>query len=776
MKSHSYNLRIFIHNYYLDIIILSCIPIFYFLLHLSSSGFDLMYDDNLRFFSSTFSSIQLISQGLSPVRDPYLYLDLLRAGNSSLLYLPQYIFNYFSATFFPDNITLIKSAWTTLHFFHLTLPAVSSYLFLRYFKFSKFASLFGSIIYGWNLYMTIMGGIYTAHIRAVHYAAIPIMLVILDYSLKNKKYYFNIINGLVLSFAVLSGGTQPILYIIPFLYIYIIINNYFNKSDTFKNFLAGLIKFSFFIFVPFIFCTAPLLIDINEILPHLSRFNSEGINTIRFFLLKDFLPGIINPFYPWEYMQSFPWEQTRYFGTFSLPILLLGIMAFFIKSRQKRGRPIDLVFFLIFLITGFIAIYYSYLPESFLKIILLSDGIARYPFRIFSITLLSLSYFIAAGFDYLIKVKDRPRKTKWLFIYLIIFLSGLLISNIFFKTDSLGINSATIMIPITIASVTIVFFLKKRIFPILCIMIIIIDLTLVGYLYCLKRFEAYDFTQKDYYSTSFLRLQDQAWINKLPEEKLPYRTFILKNNNCNNEADIYSITGYQFNKLRHPFGYPGSIGLNSMIEMSEINNRDHVVFKLLGVKYFYNCEDESIILNNKALDLLTVFNDIHLVDNDDILRQIVSEGDENLLYSVYFTRTDTYLESFFSEADRSVNPEDIENVSIDVSEYTNIDIRLTYSNKTTGKVLLLLSEPWSPYWNATIDGDSVSIYKAYGFLQSIILDPGEHSVVFEYKVPNYLIIVSLISQTILLFFSILLIRVFFQKRRQKAIHTTVPKP
>ncbi len=307
-------------------------------------------------------------------------------------------------------------------------------------------------------------------------------------------------------------------------------------------------------------------------------------------------------------------------------------------------------------------------------------------------------------------------------------------------------------------------------------MIIIIDLTLVGYLYCLKRFEAYDFTQKDYYSTSFLRLQDQAWINKLPEEKLPYRTFILKNNNCNNEADIYSITGYQFNKLRHPFGYPGSIGLNSMIEMSEINNRDHVVFKLLGVKYFYNCEDESIILNNKALDLLTVFNDIHLVDNDDILRQIVSEGDENLLYSVYFTRTDTYLESFFSEADRSVNPEDIENVSIDVSEYTNIDIRLTYSNKTTGKVLLLLSEPWSPYWNATIDGDSVSIYKAYGFLQSIILDPGEHSVVFEYKVPNYLIIVSLISQTILLFFSILLIRVFFQKRRQKAIHTTVPKP
>jgi hypothetical protein len=52
-------------------------------------------------------------------------------------------------------------------------------------------------------------------------------------------------------------------------------------------------------------------------------------------------------------------------------------------------------------------------------------------------------------------------------------------------------------------------------------------------------------------------------------------------------------------------------------------------------------------------------------------------------------------------------------------------------------VLLMRSESWYPNWHVTVDGQEMPLLRVYYAFQGVMLPPGEHHVVFEYRKPWY---------------------------------------
>jgi hypothetical protein len=47
--------------------------------------------------------------------------------------------------------------------------------------------------------------------------------------------------------------------------------------------------------------------------------------------------------------------------------------------------------------------------------------------------------------------------------------------------------------------------------------------------------------------------------------------------------------------------------------------------------------------------------------------------------------------------------------------------------------MVILADTWFPGWQAEVDGRPATVYEAYGFLRGVVVDPGDHRVVFRYS-------------------------------------------
>ncbi len=94
-----------------------------------------------------------------------------------------------------------------------------------------------------------------------------------------------------------------------------------------------------------------------------------------------------------------------------------------------------------------------------------------------------------------------------------------------------------------------------------------------------------------------------------------------------------------------------------------------------------------------------------------------------------------------------------------IAQYENE--RVVVKVKTDSPGYLVLTDSWYPGWQAWIDGRSAPILRADLMFRALALDPGEHTVVFEYH-PTSLILGAAISGLSILVCGVL---VFWSKKR-----------
>lgn len=753
---------------FLDVLILLIIPAFLVLLHIFSKNFSLMFNDNLLVFANSYNVIQLMADGSFPLRDPYLYMDIIRASNVSILYWPHTFFYLICAKFFSANIEIIRLLWLTLHFIHICLPSICMYFLLRYCRFSRLASIFGGIVYGWNLYMLIMGGIYTAHMRAVHMAVIPLVWLITMYSLNSKKYYINILSGLLLGWSILAGGLQPAIYIIPFISLYLFFGLLLDKPFSVGNVFRA-IGIPFFVIFLMILCSLSLIVTAPEILPYLNRPHANAVSSL--FSMGEFFHGFIEPFVQWKTVDNFPWETAHYFGFIAILLSLVGFIITINNIVSKKSSSFEKWFLVVFIFSFTVSVFYAYFPQWFLKLLLFQKGFSRFPFRLYSLVMFSVAFFVAKGLDYSIAIHiGKSKKARYLFI--IVLLVGVLffLLRIWLHNPVLGgdkfflFHNAIILL--SLICLALIYIRPK--YSWFIIFFLICDLSIVAYVYCSNRFQAYGLAKQDLYKHSFLRLQDQKWISQLPKTEIPYRILILGPDVYGEEGEVNRETGYVYNKLRHPFGYCGSTSIYRLNKFRAIDNLNHPIFDLLGVKFFYKKEkgknlnsdylkyidmaDSQVLVNQNVLPLIFAANKIKVFKDNPQLLEALYKGEDRLKNTVYLSADDLGEETELFSKFSNIISDETPKIRLDSVVYKSNKVE--FSILAPSDIILVLSEPWLPFWKASIDGKETKIHQAYGILQAISVPKGSHSVRFNYTFPIYLIFISTISQIVLIFLAV----------------------
>ncbi len=764
------------HSYLFDIAVLLAIPAFLLLLHAFTRGLSFMFNDNLLFFGNEYNIIQMLHDGIFPVRDPYLYIDLIRTSEGSPLYWPHALYHFVGARFFANDVETLRVIWTGIHITHYCLPSVAMYFLLRYLKLSRVAAISGAVIYGWNFYMALMGGIYAADNRLVHIAVIPAVWLIAVYSLDSKKYYLNILSGLLAGWAILAGGLQPVIYVMPFLLSYLFVRLIIDNPLTVKNTLCAA-AMPLMIILIVALCILPVVMTAPDILPYFERARNIDDRFHRMFFLKDFFKAFLEPFAQWGIRGSYtPWESVRYFGLLPIPLFLIGSVVFLI-GRFRRNKLIEIWFFGIFVIAFSISIFYSYFPRWLFQLMMFQKGFTRYPFRFYFLAMFGVSFFAAKGLDWINCGKARKRMiTKWLFWGSLAVLALLIVIKIGMHRPVIGTDaffySSSLIALISMAALLFVY--MKPGFRWLIPLLITLDLGLVSYVYCGNRYQAMDHITKDWYNECFLRVKDQGWIKKLPKTEIPYRVKVFAFGEGRRGASNREM-GYVYNKIREPFGYGGSIGIARLLDFCETINGFHPIYSILGVRFFCLSKDQykggaktaggdeegMLLYNDYALPLIFPRTNAKIFNTDDELLAALRKGDNEIRRLVYFSRQDLKgdadLLNQFYQTDKDYQEPD---VKISAVNYKPDKVEfLAFVQRDT---IMVLSEPWLPPWRALIDGKITRIYQAYGIIQAIIIPKGTHSVRFEYTFPRHLIYVSCAGQLAALLFVL-----FFALRSRK---------
>jgi hypothetical protein len=94
-------------------------------------------------------------------------------------------------------------------------------------------------------------------------------------------------------------------------------------------------------------------------------------------------------------------------------------------------------------------------------------------------------------------------------------------------------------------------------------------------------------------------------------------------------------------------------------------------------------------------------------------------------------------------------PDPAENITFYVLRFTAHASSLTYQVDTPIPTLLILSEPYYPGWQATLDGQPVPILRANYILRAIPIPAGEHTLELAFQPPSLTIGATISALTII---------------------------
>lgn len=222
---------------------------------------------------------------------------------------------------------------------HFFIALFSCFKLLEYIKFSKRASIFGSIVFAFSGVAS--SALSVGMLPFLYFSYLPLAALFIYKGLKEKEILKNsLISGLALAL-IFYGGYQVTMFTLPVIAIYFIIESLFTKSI--KPLKVGLLVFTFFV----LFSLPKLILSIQFInqFPRVIDDKSGYSLASFFYFLVSPTQNIHNSLkIPWEYVYFGTDENSMYVGLSAFFFITVG----FLKAKIKTKILILLIAILMF--------------------------------------------------------------------------------------------------------------------------------------------------------------------------------------------------------------------------------------------------------------------------------------------------------------------------------------------------------------------------------------------------------------------------------------------
>lgn len=668
-----------------------------------------------------------------------------------------------SGTFYLFNILFLlldfKFAWAIYIMLQPFLSGIFMYFLLREFKLQKSAALFGSISFAFSAYMVV----WVEYGNLGHTIIwLPLILLLIYKNINKVTLAKTVLIIIALCNSILAGYIQTSFYLYIFTFIFTLYLIKSQKADILKNTLIYILIF----FIPVILTLFQLL-PTGELILLSVRPGYPFQDFIKLLIPKIHLLTILvpdffgNPATRNYYLSGTYIERVSYIGI--APLLFVFYSLLKVRDRNYSFFLVSaIIIFLLAFDTHFARVIYS------LNLPFISTAV---PTRIMFIFCFSLSIIAAFGFDRFIASKDGNLSVKSslvpILVFIIIWVASSLLQNAFVINlikDNLSITVRNLVLPgIILFFSLILLFLSTKLtklfkYPHL----LFIALTIFELFYFFHKITPFSHRSALYPGTEIIRF--------LKEKQDIYRTTgygkARIDTNLHLHEKIYTTDGYEplHNKRYSELlstSRDGKISTKlkgSIAEIATISNGETMqdnkyrqkLLNLLGVKYILHFTES---INNE-------FNADTGIFPEDNYKLIWQDGSwqvyENLNVLPRYFLTDTYI----VETDKSniiglLYDDNRENKTIIIEEKLpnsfelnnnqDKEIKLVsynpdksiFKTKTLSPSLLFLSDNYFPGWSATIDKQSVKIYRANYSFRAVVVPKGEHEIVFTYRPQSF---------------------------------------
>jgi len=619
-------------------------------------------------------------------------------------------------------LNILFSPWKARDMFvfiHLILSGFFMFLYLKKLSLSFYPSLFGGFVYSFSIPIT-------GHIPEDFYistfAYLPFLLFSCEKAVEEKKKIWIGISGFVLAL-ILLGRYLPAAYFSLLIFASVFLFKLWTNLKNYKEIIT-----SFFLVLLLGF-----LISSIQILPtiELSSLSAEQRGKDLDVLGKRFpytfrvallVINFFSPIFlgssvdinPPTYPPFDPFVISGFNGILSL--FLLTLSAFNMKGKRETQFYFFLyiIFFLSYLHTP-INYILSFLP-FFKKLAIL---VALPPVIAFLSSLLS-----STGAEILLQHQSTIKKYLPIFIAsLFSFGSAILALTIFGKN-----------LPLPWLG-----FENIRIFSPLLIIFIIVYTFLINLSPSLKGFSLILISMVELLPLSFsfnrpCSVPNLKWEYFSQEKPGLYRVSSDTGLNLYMAFQIYSPDGYEglipdyyiIGTKPEIKGYP--------IRTFTLEDLSYPVARLLGVKSIASSNPEQIRIPYEMLEKIKEEGVITIFRVKDVLERVFVVRTSKKVSD--WREASELIKSGYNPLDGVLIEEEVEcsggKGSARIVEYKDEKV-LVEASIEGGCAFLVLSDTWYPGWKVYVDGKEKRILRAYGFIRTVPIEEGKHSIVFVFK-------------------------------------------
>lgn len=709
-----------------------------------AQGPDVMHE----LFPWKFFVIESLKQGEIPFWTPYNF-----SGNTMMA-------NFQSATFYPLNILFFVlpflSAWSVYIVLAPLLASCFTFLFLRSLQFSKYASLFGGVVFAFSSYMVV----WMEYGNITHTLVwLPLALFFTEKYIQQGKWKNVLFLTITVWLGFLAGYIQGFFYFVSIMFVYFFVKvPVFRQKENRKKaiiFLAALIF--------------PILLSLFQLLPTLALFSmsSRGSYTVQQ------ITELLNPWWysittlaP-DFFGNPASRNSWFYGTYIERVSFFGVIPFLFAlvalfSPKKKEMKVFAVFFVISFLLSldlFVTRYIFQLPIPILS--------TTVPTRILSIFVFCGAILSAYGLDLFLQEKNRKQFIITAFVSITMLFGIWGIVLVLSKNDpNFLIAKRNLILPtfflLVFVGAILVRFLKqfKKIpYGVTILFVILFIGTVTDLFYFFHKITPFSPTAFVYPKTDVISyLQDNAGITR-------YWGYGSAFVDSNYQTYDKTFTTEGFDAL-HLKWYTEYISASKDGKVAEVVSRDNAniapgygssdlrqnqyrqkALNLLGVKYILHKNEtlgetggyrpDTSIFDEKQYRLVWQKKPWQVYEN-------ISAAPRFFVTNNYRVITDpekviaTLYSKSFDEKNEIVLKEDPGLAKSSLKEKNAILVdyqpnRVVIQTETDGNALLFLSDTYSPNWQATIDGKRTKVYLANYAFRAIVVPEGKHTITFFYK-------------------------------------------